>query len=574
MQTSVNSVVKKEIPQSSQISSHGPWSNKETIPILVSESMAFLQKHFSPFHLFLLGILLHILVVLLPSAFVTHDGPSHLYNAHIINQLLFTDGSIYEQFHVLNLNFLQPNLLGYVPLCLLQLFLPFLWAEKVTVVLYLLLFAFGFRYFLKQHSANANWYALLVFPFVLNVVLFWGFFNFLIALALGFYLLGLFEKYMDKGSFRSMVLLCALSLVIFYTHALVFVFCGVYGVIRQIHSFLGAKIWKPPAFWNSLKPTLFLLPGALLFLAYLIRQSGPDSGDNTVLNLGKRLSGLFLNPESISFTGYSEGAYVVPMFLLLLVLGALKIWQDIKNKTSLWSVSFFLMLFFFLATLFTPEEAGGGSVIVPRLNLVFFLFFLIWISQQELKRYTKWLIGIYLIFSLPLLALRYQFIKAAALQSSHVIENSAPFMAKNTLIGSIHNKPVSRFVGPYQIHTYFDIMANIDLYAALEKECLSLHNYEAHMPREISYFPISWRHPGTVKGEWDSRFAPLALEYTHLGTLSRHGIDLPATLISIGQNPDPANAQHVWDQDQAYRQVFSDSVSFLKVYILNKDIPK
>lgn len=534
-----------------------------------------MSKHLkNPFNLFLFGILLLVGAVLLPSAFVTHDGPSHLYNAHIINQILFTEGSIFEQFHILNLNFLQPNLLGYVPLCLFQLIMPFLWAEKMTVVLYVLLFAFGFRYLLKQHSSNADWYALLLFPFVFNVVLFWGFFNFLIALGLGFYLLGYYEKSRSSSARYSWLLLCLLSLVIFYSHALVFVFCGVYVFIREIHTLFSNRSRNPGAIGEMVLKASFLIPGALLFLAYLIRQSNPDSGGKVASDPGKRLSGLILNPESISFTGYSEGAYVVPIFLLLMVLGGIKLWHDHKNKTSLWSVSFLVMLFFFLATLFTPEEAGGGSVIVPRLNLVFFLFFLAWISRQELKRAVKWLIGIYLVFSLALFVLRIQFIQAAALQSRHVMENSSPYMEKNTLIGSIHNKPVSRFVGTYQIHTYFDIMANVDLYAALENGCLSLHNYEAHMPREISYFPISWRHPGTIKGEWDLSFAPLALEYTQLDTLTRHGIDLPATLISIGQNPDPANAQPIWDPDMAYQQVFNDSVSFLKVYTLKEHISK
>ncbi|HCS19551.1 MAG TPA: hypothetical protein DIW47_03125 [Bacteroidetes bacterium] len=534
--------------------------------------MAFLQKY--PFHLFLLGILLHLLAVLLPSAFVTHDGPSHLYNAHIINQILFTEGSIYEQFHILNLNFLQPNLLGYVPLCLFQLFLPFLWAEKITVALYVLLFAFGFRYLLKQHSPNADWYALLIFPFVLNVVLFWGFFNFLIALGLSFYLLAYYERGRASNTGVSWLLLCLLSLIIFYSHALVFVFCGVYVLIREAHTLFVNRSPKRAAFFVAIRETSFLIPGAVLFLAYLIRQAGTDSAGNAAFDLGKRLSGLILNPEVLSFSGYSEGAYVVPLFLLLVVLGGIKLWQDHKNKTSLWSVSFLLMLFFFLATLFTPEEAGGGSVIVPRLNLVFFLFFLVWISRQELNRTVKWLIGIYLVFSLALLSVRFQFIQAGAQQCHHVIESSALFLEKNSLIGSIHNKPVSRFVGDYQIHTYFDIMTNIDLYAALDQGCLSLHNYEANMPREISYFPVSWRHAERIEVVRDPSHTPLILEYTHPDTLAKYKISPPEVLLCVGQSVDPSGGKAMWDPQGAYKQVFGDSIAFLRVYSRMGDIGK
>jgi hypothetical protein len=70
-------------------------------------------KIFTIRNLFISTVVLYLLIVLLPYAFVTHDGPSHLYNAYIINKLLFSNGSIYEEYHALNPNWVQPNLVGY-----------------------------------------------------------------------------------------------------------------------------------------------------------------------------------------------------------------------------------------------------------------------------------------------------------------------------------------------------------------------------------------------------------------------------------------------------------------------------
>lgn len=530
--------------------------------------MNILQKHFSPYHLFLLGILLHLVVVLQPAAFVTHDGPSHLYNAHIINQILFSEGSIHEQYHALNPNWLQPNLLGYLPLCLFQLFIPFLWAEKITVALYVLLFSFGFRFFLKQVSPRPNWYALLALPFIFNVVLFWGFFNFLFALALSFYLLGSYEKYLNKPGMRSILLLLFLSLLVFYSHVLVFVFCGIYVFIRQIHTLISAKTWTPMSFWNIFKPALFLLPGALLFLLYLSKQTSEAAGTTEVFDLGDRLDNLWLKIESLSFSGYSEGAYVVPMYLIILLLAGAKILHDKRRKISLWSVSFLVMLFFLFALLFTPNAAAGGSVIIPRLNLVFFLFLLVWIAKQDLTRPVKWMLGIYFIWSLPLLVQRYSFIQAASLQSTHVMEATLPFLQKNTVISSVHYKPVSRYLGDYQIHTYFDMMSNIDHYAALARGCLTLHNYEADRPVDNSYFPVIWKDTAMVDIIWDRSLPDQAAEYIQLDTLLSHAYPLPVFSLNIGEPMHNPAAQKIWDSLNRYEMVAQDSVSFLTIYRL------
>ena len=210
-------------------------------------------KIFTIRNLFISTVVLYLLVVLLPYAFVTHDGPSHLYNAHIINNLLFSSSSIYEKFHAFNPNWVQPNLVGYFILCFLQLVVPFLWAEKILIALYVLIFSFGFRFYIKQISADPDWYSLLIFPFILNAILFWGFYNFLIGLAISFWFIGFYEKYRLKFGYNHFFQLIFFSLLVYFSHALVFLFSGLYVFITIVKEALIQRKFNI----STLKSSLF-----------------------------------------------------------------------------------------------------------------------------------------------------------------------------------------------------------------------------------------------------------------------------------------------------------------------------
>lgn len=520
-----------------------------------------------PKSLFCLGLLLTLFCVLLPKAFLTHDGPSHLYNSFVVDQLLFEENTVYHQHHAINPHWwLQPNLIGYLLLCFFQLFVPFLWAEKITIALYVLGFALGFRYFLRRLTPEADWMSLLVLPFLFNTVLFWGFYNFLIGLALNFWLLGYYEKRRADLGKRSLVVLTLLSLGIFYSHAMVFVVSGSYIGIRELLAWTRDR----KGVWMSIRRLLFLLPGTLLLLLYL-QQPKPVSvrGVGGTASVAERLSQLFPNIESLSFAGYSEGTPVLVIYFVLLLLAALKVIEDIKTGQSGLSAPFLTTLLYLLALLFTPDAIAGGSIIILRLNLLFFLFLLVWVSRQTLTKMAKGLLLVGFLAGMLLLALRWDLIRAGSRQVEHVLVNSQG-IGENSLLGAVHYKPVGSFVGPYQIHCYFDIVTNIDHYAAIENKALALHNYEADRESFGSYFPVVWKENTVGLIVWKEETDGKVMEYIDLGVSERMFGAMPLTILSIGSPDEEEIGKAEWDRRDRYSLFLADSVVFLKIYRLTE----
>jgi hypothetical protein len=519
--------------------------------------------------LFYGAVALCLLLTLIPYAFVTHDGPSHLYNAHIINNILFSTNSIYVKYHTFNPDWLQPNLIGYFVLCGLQLIVPFLWAEKILIALYVLTFSFGFRFFLKQVSPAPDWYALMLFPFIFNAVLFWGFFNFLLGLALTFWLMGLHEKYKFKLSLVRFLGLTVLAILVFYSHALVFVLCGVSVFIRAVSEIAVYPNKSKASFILALKPVFIFLPGSLLFLIYMYQQRSSAIMYDEGFNLFNRLSRLWLQIDSLSFSGYAEGNYIKLFYAVLLALAVLKIFMHWKNRQSILSPAFILFGIIFLMYLFLPDYAAGGGIISIRINLLLFLFWVTWLSTGSITTTAKYLITVFYLIGLPFFYLRWEVIAAGSRQCKQVIELSDSLIPANAVISTVHYKNVRGFTGNYQIHSYIDLMSNLDNYIAIKHNAVTLHNYEAGGACGASYFPVIWKNCKSTEYVWDPVIIKGKLEYFKLEQFERNWNHQPDFLLSIGSLEQDEKTKCIWDTKNNYSLLKTDSLHFMNIYGLN-----
>ena len=515
-------------------------------------------------------IALYIIVTLVPYAFVTHDGPSHLYNAHIINEILFSSNTIYEQYHTFNPNWSQPNLIGYFILCFLQLIVPFLWAEKILVVIYILIFSFGFRFFLKQLSTAVDWYSLMIFPFLFNTVLFWGFYNFLIGLALMFWIMGLYEKYKYKLGPQHILQLTLLSILVFYSHAMVFALCVLYVFIRIVIEITIHKNFGKHFFLFAGKSLLFFLPGVILLLIYLYQQKSSSMVYDDGYNLFKRLSQLWFQFDSLFFSGYSESFYLKLFYIILFILTLLFFYLHWKEKKNVFIPSFILFLIYFIIYLIIPDYAAGGGIILIRVNLMFFLFWLAWLSCQPLTKYIKFLIIAFYLIGLPFLYLRWCVITSGARQCKHVIESSESLIPSNAVFSTIHYKNVRGFIGEYQMHSYIDLMSNLDNYIAIKNNAVTLHNYEANSTFMASYFPIIWKEWKTSEFVWDPVISKGKLEYFKLDQFEQNWNHRPEIILSIGSLEGNEKTKSIWDSKNNYSLIKTDSIHFLNIYSLKK----
>lgn len=512
--------------------------------------------------LFALLVLIRVIMVLAPVAFITHDGPAHLYNAHILGELLFNPESIYHTDHVVNLHFLQPNLTGHFLLLLFQWMVPALWAEKLVIALYVFLFAYGFKYWLSAYPKHhANWYAFLALPFVFNIVVFWGFLSFNLGLALLFWFIGMYERRKDGNHW---LLLSFFALFLFYTHALILVFALMYiGIERLITLW---PQWRTKQFSIRRLQLAFYtgLPSGVLFLLYLLGQEEQQTEGQIEYVFMSRVLRLVKNIEALSFAGYAEGTFVITLYVLMLVLLVMLIWE--KRKQLRVGIQGILAMLFLALFFCFPEAGAGGSIIIVRLNLVFFLFFMVYLATGSLNKWRKGVIILMIIVQIPLLISRQQLIQSGALQVSELLKLSEVAIPEESAVLTTHDKTPEHYHGGYQIHTQMDLLSNIDLYAACQQNLVSLHNYEANQLLELGYFPVRFREKRAVSFSNVDMGNGRSFEFIQPDTLQKYGMPMPAYCLSVGAGSVIEANKLQWDPNQLFLESAEDDIGLFRVY--------
>src|SRR4051812_11197543 len=103
------------------------------------------MRHGEPVVFWLLAFL-HLIPVWGYRYLPTQDGPSHLYNARVLNELLWGNPR-YEAYYEVRAEPI-PNWTSHIALAALYSIAPPLVAEKILVSIYMLGFAATLRYFL------------------------------------------------------------------------------------------------------------------------------------------------------------------------------------------------------------------------------------------------------------------------------------------------------------------------------------------------------------------------------------------------------------------------------------------
>lgn len=150
------------------------------------------------------------------------DGPQHLYTARIIHELLLGDEFMHTFFR---LNPLPVGNLGSQYLMALLLFIFPAWiAEKIFLSLCLIGLALSFRYFIKSVSCHGSLIYLMIFPFGFTSLFMFGYYNFSLAFIPFFIALGYFNKLENRYLMRDVLILMMLCILIYFAHAIVFIF--------------------------------------------------------------------------------------------------------------------------------------------------------------------------------------------------------------------------------------------------------------------------------------------------------------------------------------------------------------
>jgi hypothetical protein len=453
--------------------------------------MSFVKKYEK--YLFWLLVFLHLYPVLVIKLFPTLDGPAHLYNSNLINQLLTDSEGFISQFFTLK-SFPVPNFTGHAMLCVFNAILPAWLSEKLLLVLIIILLLFSFRMLIKSFD-NSNLFAdYLIFPFIYSYTFYLGFFNFTIGLILMFFTLTYWIRNSEETSGKKSVILMLFLLLLYFSHLLTFLFTGFIIGLLIIWNHILDTSSKPSIEAKTkiiIKQILLLLaasiPGLVLTILFFL-QKGKE-GKLSYLEIAELFSWLtvirplitlnYENMEPVTRLIF----YSISGLFLYIVISRLQSyfkWKNTSDKNLFYNfhdiwllicIAFLVMYFVF------PDWMSSGGHISMRLLLFFFIFLLIWIGMQKINNMIMTLTVVIFLF------VSTKFLIYHAEQSKYLgrdaleIYNTSRYIEGNSTVLPIINS------GNW-------MHSNFSNYLAAEKNNLIvLDNYEA----DKAHFALMWK---------------------------------------------------------------------------------
>lgn len=437
-------------------------------------------------------VLLNLIPVLTHHFFPTLDGPAHLYNANLINHLLFSDSNL-DSFFQFNSEPV-PNWTGHILLCFFNGFLPGYLAEKMLLIIYFIGLPYAFRNLIKAINPGQIGLSYLIFPFTYSHLFALGFYNF----SLGLIGLLLILTYWIKnhqtiaGSAKKIAILGFLLLLTYFSHLVMFsvalLAIACYTLMTFLKQFFETRKFRD-AFILHFKKALALLISSVipLVLMVLYFANRPLSGDRLFLPKQELIKWLnYLNPI-ICYNEEVERVFTRKVVIILCALIIGGIITRIRNRKSAignyqtegilslkdtWLLVAGIMLFLLFKM---PDANAMASIISMRFGLLFFLFLSIWIASIK---HPKWF-----IFVCSALLLIVHFKRVRFLDETIEIHSK---IAVNCDKAGSYIKPNSIVLPIDLSHFWFE--SHFSNYLGIDKPMVILENYEATM----NYFPLFW----------------------------------------------------------------------------------
>lgn len=430
--------------------------------------------------IFFILIPIHLIPVCSTHFYPTLDGPAHLYNSNLINQMFFQTKGLAITYFQFNPE-LVPNLTGHVLLCVFNYFLPAYLAEKLVLISYIILLPCCFRLLVRQVKPESPFAAYLIFPFIYSYFLYEGFFNFCLSLPLYFYTLFYWFKVREKVQFKNGAVLFVLLTLLYFSHLLTFLLA-----LGSVVFFIGWSVVfkkinkdKPKGQENNIffKQitwfTVAALPAFILALRYLRNHLHRE---NSIFLPKGKLIALLTQVQPLLTLSYVTW---IPWIVLVLIVSVLlKKWRDRKERNFLNDADgWLLLLLIVLLLLFiVPDQTATGAFVSSRIALFVYLIMLVWLATQAIPKPVMY-VSVLLFLFISMVMLRFYRREAMELDTiAQQYEQAAAFIPENSVVLPLN----------YSGHL---ISYNMLTYIGAEKKMLLLDNYEAL----TTHFPLKWR---------------------------------------------------------------------------------
>lgn len=446
-------------------------------------------------------VILHVVPIWFFEHFSTADGWTHSYNTFLLNEYHFGDFGIFADFYQKNPRF-DPNLfINYFQLVLSTI--TSYWAnDKIILSMYVLFFPLSIRYAIGAINKDSLFIAMLSVPITYNMVMFLGFFGYILSLPIAFFLVGFFLRHSGNWTPTKVLLFSFVSLLLYFSHiiafGLTFLALGILNLVYIIkHSWQG----KPSIRFRYNKEVMkhrFLIPllavtPALFFVGLFISGREPSTNidmprDDALPLPAARFKQLL---TMYDYRLFSKKVIFIAMPLLFLMASLVfyYLYKKVKEKHfQIWDGLFLSVLALFFFYLFMPDlfvatengQRSGGWIaqrVVPY--LLAFIILLVSITQYS-KRQRTWVMGITTVLTLGLFSANTYYFKQVDDQLDEFFSGDHLLKPHSTLL------PVTGRLGGYrsdgsQISEYEGALPFLHASSktAFERRLVYLENVEA-----------------------------------------------------------------------------------------------
>ena len=276
-------------------------------------------------------------------------------------------------------NWFTPYLFGYMLTYALTPLLGVVTACKIVIALAVAALPLATAVLMRETGADCYW-ALLTIPCMYGFSYNWGFLNVLVATPIGLRFLALFLRHAKKPTLRSYVVLALLSVSLFFSHALIYVF---FGTIACVYAWFDTGNFRRAVLLAS--PIASATPLAVFW--YLRTKADPTAQDPAYWDLnwinaadphlwGGRLTGFF--PRLLGFWPvWLDAFFGIALFALPLLAGMrlskrLKVWVPLAVCIAV--------------LLFAPTGGHSGWALSQRFTVFALPFFLIGLERPLVLR--------------------------------------------------------------------------------------------------------------------------------------------------------------------------------------------
>jgi hypothetical protein len=358
-------------------------------------------------------ILLISIMAVMPLAFTKYpplqDYPDWLYQGHILADYQ-ANKAVYSE-HIAIKPYLVPNSASPLVMAFFMRFVSPILAGKLTLCLWLLGMPICYLYFYRSFNPKGNILQFVPLLFLYNIRFYHGNLSFLLSLPLSFFIVGYFQRRLNKFDLFQALTISIFLVLLFSFHFIGFVVAlsGIFIIAASNYKLrLRQYIW----------PGAAMMPALMLAAIYALNQSG--HGDQLAFNLHWSILGKVANifaTWAIAFGFDNEPVSIVIIFkiLLNLLFFAIVVYViynfviAIRKGNIKWNAIAILGFIMIFIALFLPTMFFYITDADWRLYFIGALFVIPIIDSKKFAINRKNLIGFLGLFSMLIILNSWQF---------------------------------------------------------------------------------------------------------------------------------------------------------------------